>query len=184
MAITTVSQSSIYRLCTTAVSRGYNPEISKKILAIYVEDAPTKTSRKPTPQRIVDLILQIVTKNSTTRSYSCRRIAQEVHNTSNQEGVKISASTVYQILTANGYKSCKQTVKPGLTDEMKKKRLEWCLLYKDWTLEDWKNVIFTDETSVQLGGVQGKRRVWRTTKEAYYPHVIKRRWKGFKEFMF
>jgi hypothetical protein len=67
---------------------------------------------------------------------------------------------------------------------MKKKRLEWCLLYKDWTLEDWKRVIFIDETSVQLGGIRGKRRVWRTTKEAYHPHVIKRRWKGFKEFMF
>jgi hypothetical protein len=67
---------------------------------------------------------------------------------------------------------------------MKKKQLEWCLLYKDWTLEDWKRVIFIDETSVQLGGIRGKRRVWRTTKEVYHPHVIKRRWKGFKEFMF
>jgi hypothetical protein len=67
---------------------------------------------------------------------------------------------------------------------MQKKRLAWCLLYKDWTLEDWKNVIFTDETSVQMGGVRGKRRVWRTPEEAYHKHIIKRRYKGFKEFMF
>jgi hypothetical protein len=78
VAITIVSQSSIYRLRAIAISRGYNPEISKKILAIYVEDALTKTSRKPIPQGIVDLILQIVTKNLTTRSYSCWRITQEV----------------------------------------------------------------------------------------------------------
>jgi hypothetical protein len=67
---------------------------------------------------------------------------------------------------------------------MKKKWLEWCLKYKDWKLEDWKNVIFIDETSVQLGGVRGKRRVWRTPDEVYHHHVIKRRWKGYKEFMF
>jgi hypothetical protein len=52
------------------------------------------------------------------------------------------------------------------------------------TLEDWMGVIFTDETAVQLGGVRGKRRVWRKADETHYPHCIKRRWKGFKEFMF
>ena len=52
-----------------------------------------------------------------------------------------------------------------------------------WTLEKWKNVIWTDETSVQIGGVRGKRRVWRKPGEAFHPHVITRRWKGFSEFM-
>jgi hypothetical protein len=51
-------------------------------------------------------------------------------------------------------------------------------------MEQWKNVIWADETSVQLGGARGKRRVWRKAEEAYHPHCIKRRWKGFKEFMF
>jgi transposase len=51
-------------------------------------------------------------------------------------------------------------------------------------LEDWKNVIFTDETAVQLGGTRGKRRVWRLPGEAYDKHCIRRRWKGFSEFMF
>ena len=35
-----------------------------------------------------------------------------------------------------------------------------------------------------MGGICGKRRVWRTPEESHHPHVIKRRWKGFKEFMF
>jgi hypothetical protein len=34
-----------------------------------------------------------------------------------------------------------------------------------------------------MGGVRGKRRVWRKPGEAFYPHVIVRRWKGFQEFM-
>jgi len=45
-------------------------------------------------------------------------------------------------------------------------------------------VVFTDETTVQLGGTRGKRRVWRLPGEAYDKHCIRRRWKGFSEFMF
>jgi hypothetical protein len=51
-------------------------------------------------------------------------------------------------------------------------------------LEEWKNVIFIDKTSVQFGGIRGKRRVWRLPSKAYDKHGIRRRWKGFSEFMF
>jgi len=44
-------------------------------------------------------------------------------------------------------------------------------------------VIFSDETSVQLEGTRGKRRVWRKKDETHHQHVIVRRWKGFSEFM-
>ena len=44
-------------------------------------------------------------------------------------------------------------------------------------------MIFTDETSVQKGGVRGRRRVWRKKDKAHNIHVIARRWKGFSEFM-
>lgn len=87
-----------------------------------------------------------MTKNSITREWSCERIANEVSNT---RGIaRISPRTVYDILTENGYSYYKKTVKPGLKDEDKDARLKWCLDHKDWTLEDWKNVIWTDGTSV------------------------------------
>ena len=44
-------------------------------------------------------------------------------------------------------------------------------------------MILLDETSVILGGVRGKRRVWRKKEETYHPHIVVRRWKGRKEFM-
>ena len=64
-----------------------------------------------------------------------------------------------------------------------KERLDWCLEYKDQTLKDWKNIIQTDETSVQLGGVRGRRRCWRKKDEAYHDYIVICRWKGFKEFI-
>ena len=56
--------------------------------------------------------------------------------------------------------------------------------HKDWTLEDWKNVIWTDETSVILSHRHGAVRVWRTKEEQYDQTVIRRRWKKALEFMF
>ncbi|EQL37278.1 hypothetical protein BDFG_01252 [Blastomyces dermatitidis ATCC 26199] len=50
---------------------------------------------------------------------------------------------------------------------MKKKRLEWCLKHKNWTLEDWKNVIWSDETSVILLHRRGGYRIWRRADEAF-----------------
>jgi hypothetical protein len=70
---------------------------------------------------IVQMVEDIVTKNSTTRTWSCGVITTEVATRMNVEK-SICAKSVYKILKAKKYKSCKQTAKPGLIDKMKKKR--------------------------------------------------------------
>ena len=69
---------------------------------------------------------------------------------------------------------------------MKDTRLVFCLKYKDWTIEDWKRVIWTDECSVVLGHRRGAVRVWRTVLEGIEPvqSTIRHRWKGAMEMMF
>jgi hypothetical protein len=67
---------------------------------------------------------------------------------------------------------------------MRAARLQFCLDHADWTLEDWKNVIFSDETSVVQGHRRGSIRCWRTPEESLEKTVIRERWKGYSEFMF
>jgi hypothetical protein len=122
--------------------------------------------------------LKTVTQNSTIQGWSCSRIAYKVSlvlKESQNTISEVSGVTVWRVLCRNKYFSYKRTVKPGLKLEDKKARLKWCLDYKDWTLEDWKNMIWTDKTSIQLGSVRGKRRVWRRSDKAFYPYVITRR---------
>jgi len=172
------SSSSIYNLRTKAISLGWMP--GTPVEPKYVDDLP-RSGRPKVSTYITAVILTVLTRNSTTRGYSCRRIAQEV--SSHLPGRQfVSASTVYRTLIAEGYGSYKRTVKPGLNDDNKKKRLAWCLehsLENRWDLEKWKTVIWTDETSVQLGSVRGKRRIWRKPDEVYHNHVVVERWKGF-----
>ena len=37
--------------------------------------------------------------------------------------------------------------KPFLTIEQKNKRLNWCLAHSNWTVNDWRRAIFSDETT-------------------------------------
>jgi len=38
---------------------------------------------------------------------------------------------------------------------MREARLQFALRYENWKLEDWKDVIWTDETSIVLGYWRG-----------------------------
>jgi hypothetical protein len=144
--LTKISEQHIRKIKRKALKRGYDPDVCKVILLRYVED-DLKTGRPAITETVKDLIIKILVRNSSTRAYSCQRLAFEVGEKLGQEKA-ISARTVFTVLKKRGYGSCKQTVKPGLTKQMKKDRWAFCLKYKDWTKEDWRNVIFTDETSV------------------------------------
>jgi transposase len=72
-----------------------------------------------------------------------------------QLGIEISATIIWRMLKKVGFCKTKPTRKPGLTKKMREEQYKWCLAHKDWTLEDWKNVIWTDETAVVLNCWRG-----------------------------
>jgi transposase len=178
--ITGISTTAIFAIRRRAISRGYDSTTSKTLLLSYVEDAPRSGRPKKATKELENEVVQVITKNSTTRQMTTQQIANAIST----EACSISARTIWNVLKSLGYGCYKPTYKPGLTKEAKAARLAWCLEHKDWTLEDWKNVIWSDETSVTMGGQRGRIRVWRLNSEAYNYHCIRRRWKGFKEFMF
>lgn len=57
--------------------------------------------------------------------------------------------------------------KPYLTIAHKAKRLAFAKEHRHWTEDDWKNVIWTDESSFELGKTSRQIRVWRKPHEAY-----------------
>ncbi|KIX09038.1 uncharacterized protein Z518_00116 [Rhinocladiella mackenziei CBS 650.93] len=73
--------------------------------------------------------------------------------------------------------------KARLNTAQRKARLEFCLSHQDWTLDDWKKAIWSDETSVVLCR-RGSQRIWRDKDEAFKKSAIRNRWKGFSSFMF
>ncbi len=47
-----------------------------------------------------------------------------------------------------GCYACKPRKVPKLTNEQKKNSLQFCQEHKKWTVDDWKNVIFSDESPI------------------------------------
>ena len=82
-----------------------------------------------------------------------------------------------------GYKNLKFATKPGLTEENKKKRYFHAIKTLKGGWKAFIRRVFSDESSVCLGMIRGKRRAWRLSKEAFHRHVTRLRWKGRMEFM-
>ena len=61
-------------------------------------------------------------------------------------GISISDRTVRKRLLENGRPARRPVKKQLLTETMKKKRYYWAKKYKHWTTEDWRKVVFSDES--------------------------------------
>ena len=172
--ITSMSSWTIKRWFKIAKERGFNPEIDKQVLTEYVEDAPQSGCPKEITQSTEQSIISSIKKDHV----GCEKSSEFLAFESN-----ISATSVKSVLAKHNFHSVKPTKKPGLTDEFRRKRLDFCLAHKDWTLEDWKNVIFADEISVALNQQCGGVRIWCTPSEVHDPTCIQCRWKGNSDFM-
>ena len=72
--------------------------------------------------------------------------------------VQCSRSTLYRTLKDYGLTNWLAKKRPLLTPEVAKKRLDWCLLRREWNFEQWSKIIWSDECSVEKG--PGKQRQW------------------------
>ncbi len=174
-AKTEVKRSSQSHIKKRAYARGFRPEQDPRILEHYVQDGERSGRSKEisleTEQRLIDN----VQKDRAGREKSSEVLAYECG---------ISRSSALRILHKYKLTNVKPTRKPGLTRIMRAARLIFCLGHANWTLEDWKRVIWSDETSVILGQRRGSIRIWRNVGDIYENSCIRRRWKRFTEFMF
>ena len=87
----------------------------------------------------------------------------------------MSTDTVVRRLREVGIVRRKALQKPYLSAAHKAKRLAFCLKYKEWGVEEWNKVLFTDEAKIEI---PKPRSVWRKKGEELLPqHVVgTRRW--------
>ncbi|KAJ4426509.1 hypothetical protein ANN_27323 [Periplaneta americana] len=63
----------------------------------------------------------------------------------------IHVTTVRRRLLEAGRRA-RKPIKQLLTPVMRKKRLMWAKLHQHWTVNDWKNVLFSDESHFEVHG--------------------------------
>src|ERR1700709_2487871 len=74
---------------------------------------------------------------------------------------EVCAETVRRTLKKEGLKAIKKKNKPSITARHKKLRMEFARRYQSWTVEDWKRVIWSDETKINRLGSDGLKWAWK-----------------------
>lgn len=83
---------------------------------------------------------------------------------------KISAQTVRNVLRKAKFKSATKKRTLPLTKQVKKDRKEFAEFHHGWTTEDWKHVVFSDETKINRLGSDGKQWTWFDERIGFQEH--------------
>ena len=75
--------------------------------------------------------------------------------------MNVSDSTVRRALRDSGLKAIVKKKRPRLLVRHIKDRYEFAKRHKDWTVEDWKRVVWSDETKINRLGSDGRNYVWK-----------------------
>ena len=73
----------------------------------------------------------------------------------------VSTQIVCNTLKKNNLKAYIKKKKPLLTMYHRKLQLEFTLKYKEWTVENWKQVLWSDETKINCFSSDGRNWVWK-----------------------
>ncbi|CAB4484115.1 unnamed protein product [Rhizophagus irregularis] len=89
----------------------------------------------------------------------------------NRERIISAYFTVRRYLHDEGFGSYSAKKKPRLTEKHRTDRLKWCKDKKNWA-EEWKQVLWSDESRFALFQSDGRARVWRSPRETYNKDCI------------
>ena len=80
-------------------------------------------------------------------------------------GDKVSPETVCRVLRASNLKAVVKKKRPRLSTQHQKARLDFAIKYQGWTVDNWKKVIWSDETKINCVGSDGQQYVWKRVGE-------------------
>ena len=83
-------------------------------------------------------------KCDTTKQVSTK-LAQDM-------GITVSCTTIHRVLKEGGLYAAPKTKKPLLSKKHRQSRLDFANCHKDWTIADWQQIIWSDETKINRFG--------------------------------
>ena len=84
----------------------------------------------------------------------------------------LSVQTVRRGLKQAGMKSTVKTTRPFLSKHHRRERLDFAIAHKDWTVADWKRLIWSDESKINRFGSDGRKWVWKKPRECLSDRTV------------
>lgn len=138
-----------------------------KVMTAFENDGKTSSSRENSGRKTIlsdrdrrTLIRNVQKEPKTTAPKITAMLNNSLIN-------PVSTQTVRRELHKAGFHGRAAIRKPLLSKTNVAKRLEWCKNVQSWSEDQWRKVIFSDESSFTLFPTTGRIYVWRKPKEAF-----------------
>ncbi len=145
---------------------GYGKTTIHNIISKYnemgaISVAPRSGRPKKLTERDKRHLKTIVTQN--------RRVGVDkiVKTFAESTGKVVCKNTIKKTLYKMGYNSHTALRKPLVSEHNRKIRLNWAREKRSWTIDNWKNVVWSDESRFTLYQNDEKIRVWHLQEEKY-----------------
>jgi Transposase len=125
----------------------------------------TAQKRQGKPKKINNIelhqVINIIEKNrrATAEEIACKFSALI--------GKTVSIRSIRRYLKELGYRGCAGVRKPLISEKNREIRLQWANDHENWTMDQWMDVIWSDESKFELFSVHGRQWVWRKPDEKY-----------------
>ena len=90
------------------------------------------------------------------------QVTKSLQDVTNQT---LSSQTVRRTLRKAGLRPVVKKKRPLLKAVHRRERLQWAERHQEYTLEDWKRVVWSDETKINCLGSDGRKWVWKEAGE-------------------
>ena len=100
------------------------------------------------------------------------KTAAEVFRDLVNEGYNVSYTTVRRTLNSMGFMAKIKKKKPLLSKKNIQNRFKWAKKYQHWTIKDWKRIIWSDETKINIWGSDGVKYYWVRPGDPLKPHHL------------
>ena len=94
-------------------------------------------------------------------SGKCNTVVEAQAHLQSKENLHVSVNTICCTLQRNGLLARVKKRKPLLTKQHSQSHLAFAKKYKDWMVEDWRGVVWSDESKFQLFGSDGRQWYWK-----------------------
>jgi transposase len=121
------------------------------------------SSRSGRPSKLTPSEKRNITRLITTRKLQTA-VDVQAHLEANED-IKISAQTVRNVLKKTPLIARIKVKKPYLSAKHRRQRMEFANKYKDWTVEDWRKVIWSDESKFEIFGSRRRQYYWKRPGE-------------------
>ena len=147
--------------CAIALEMGIHYSTVSKYRSKYLPDLPK--SKGGCPLKLSSANICYATRLlATGKAENASQLAGTLRKLTSKS---LTSQTIRNYLKRAGFRAVVKKKKPRLTKEHRKHRLDFAFAHQHWTIEDWKKVVWSDETKINRFGSDGRVWVWKQKGE-------------------